>query len=93
QMVALLGPFSHVISAEAPAGGTTTIGVTPEEALAAGVTIERDPSAESAPAAPAKKPATRISKETIAAEKQAAAEAERKAQPRPRSPRGGDAPF
>ncbi|MEP7099312.1 MAG: hypothetical protein ABI781_02310, partial [Burkholderiales bacterium] len=92
QLVALLSPFTHVIAADAAvAPGETTVGITPEDALAAGVTIQRDPSAP-APA-PVKKIATRISKESMAAEKQAAAEAERKSAPRPRSPRGGDAPF
>jgi myo-inositol-1(or 4)-monophosphatase len=90
QLVALLQPFTHVIAADAAvAPGETTVGITPEDALAAGVKIERDPSAP----APVKKVATRISKESMAAEKQAAAEAERKSAPRPRAPRGGDAPF
>ena len=90
QLVALLQPFTHVIAADAAvAPGETTLGITPEDALAAGVTIARDPAAP----APVKKVATRISKESMAAEKQAAAEAERKAAPRPRGPRGGDAPF
>ena len=96
QLVALLSPFTHVIAADAPvAPGATTVGITPEEALAAGVSIERDPGAPAHAPAPVKKLATRISKESMAAEKQAAAEAERKA-PRPhstRAPRGGDAPF
>jgi len=96
QLVALLSPFTHVIAADAPvAPGATTVGITPEEALAAGVSIERDPGAPAPAPAPVKKLATRISKESMAAEKQAAAEAERKA-PRPhstRAPRGGDAPF
>ena len=90
QMVALLSPFTHVIAADAAvAPGESTVGVTPEDALAAGVTIQRDPSTP----APLRKVATRISKESMAAEKQAAAEAERKSAPRPRAPRGGDAPF
>ncbi len=89
QLVALLSPFTHVISAEAAvAPGETTVGITPEDALAAGVTIARDPSAP----APVKRAATRISKESMAAEKQAAAEAERKA-PRARAPRGDNSPF
>ena len=90
QLVGLLAPFSRVIAADAPAGGTagTSLGLTPEEALAAGVAIERDPEAP----VPVKKAATRISKESMAREKQAAADAERKP-PRARGPRGGDAPF
>ena len=94
QLVGLLSPFSRVIAADAPAGAETTIGLTPEDALAAGLTIQRDPAAAvSVPAAapaPAKKAATRISKESMAREKQATADADRKA---PRAPRRGDAPF
>ena len=90
QLVALLSPFTHVIAADAVvAPGEATVGITPEDAFAAGVTIHRDPSTP----APARKVATRISKESMAAEKEAAAEAERKSAPRPRAPRGGDAPF
>ncbi|HZT55201.1 MAG TPA: inositol monophosphatase family protein, partial [Burkholderiaceae bacterium] len=75
QLVALLSPFTHVIAADAAlAPGETSVGITPEAALAAGVTIQRDPGAP----APARKAATRISKESMAAEKQAAADAERK---------------
>ncbi len=98
QLVGLLKPFSRVIAADPLAGAPTTVGITPEQALAAGVAIERDPPggtpAPTEAAAPLalKKPATRISKETMAREKQAIAEADRKP-PRPRSQRGGDAPF
>jgi myo-inositol-1(or 4)-monophosphatase len=101
QLVSMLAPFTQIARADAPvAPGHSTLGITPEDALAAGVEIARDPSspaktvdAAEAPApAPPKRPATRISKESMAAEKQAAADAERKP-PRPRSPRGGDAPF
>jgi myo-inositol-1(or 4)-monophosphatase len=98
QLVGLLKPFSRVIAADPLAGAASTVGVTPEQALMAGVAIERDPQRDpstpteaAAPLAP-KKPATRISKETMAREKQANAEADRQT-PRPRSPRGGDAPF
>ncbi len=91
QLVGLLGPFTHVIAPDAPSHGASTVGVTPEEALAAGVTIERDPQAPAAPPA-ARKVATRISKESMAREKQAAADAERKP-PRARPNGGGDAPF
>lgn len=94
QLVGLLNPFTRVIAADALAGAETTLGLTPEDALAAGVTIERDPevATAAAPVAPVKKAATRISKESMAREKQAAADADRKP-PRARSPRGGDAPF
>ncbi|MES2099904.1 MAG: inositol monophosphatase family protein [Pseudomonadota bacterium] len=94
QLVALLSPFTHVIAADAAvAPGETTVGITPEAALAAGVRIERDASGDTPAPAPVKRVATRISKETMAAEKQAAAEVDRKSAPRPRGPRGGDAPF
>jgi hypothetical protein len=93
QLVAMLGPFSRVIAPDAPAGAdTSTLGLTPEDALAAGVAIERDPDAATKAAAPVKKPATRITKESMAREKQAAADAERKP-PRARAPRGSDTPF
>jgi myo-inositol-1(or 4)-monophosphatase len=92
QLVGLLNPFTRMIAADALGGAETTLGVTPEEALAAGVAIERDPEAASAAPAPVKKAATRISKESMAREKQAAADADRKP-PRARSPRGGDSPF
>ena len=89
QLVGLLSPFTRVIAADVLGGAETTLGLTPEEALAAGVTIERDPSAAvAAPAAaPVKKAATRISKESMAREKQAAVDAERKP-PRPRAETG-----
>jgi myo-inositol-1(or 4)-monophosphatase len=91
QLVTLLSPFSRVISNDdtAPAGALKPAAVTPESALAAelGVVPEAAPAA-----APVKKAATRISKDSMAREKQAAADADRKT-PRARSPRGGDTPF
>ena len=92
QLVGLLNPFSRVIAADAHAGAATTPHLTPEDALAAGVAIDPEPDAAAATPAPVKKIATRISKESMAREKQAAADAERKP-PRARAPRGGDAPF
>jgi len=92
QLVTMLGPFSRVIAPEAPASADTTLGLTPEDALAAGVVIAPDPDATPKAPAPVKKPATRISKESMAREKQATADAERKP-PRARAPRGGDTPF
>jgi myo-inositol-1(or 4)-monophosphatase len=92
QLVGMLGPFSRVIAPDAPAAAETTLGLTPEDALAAGVAIERDPDTTTKAAAPVRKPATRISKESMAREKQATADAERKP-PRARAPRGGDTPF
>ena len=90
QLVAMLGPFSRVIAADALAGTETPPGLTPEDALAAGVAIERDPAA--AAPAPVKKLATRISKDSMARAKQAATDTDR-GPPRARGPRGGDAPF
>ena len=91
QLVALLSPFTHVIAAEATAAASTpgnaSLGVTPEAALAASVAAPQDLTA----AMPAKKVATRISKQSMAAEKQAAADAERKS-PGSR-PRRDDSPF
>jgi myo-inositol-1(or 4)-monophosphatase len=92
QLVSLLSPFSRVIANETALANGGPVGlVTPEQALAMelGTTVE---SASEAPAvvAPVKKVATRISKESMAREKQVAAEAERKSAPRPRSPRAGE---
>ncbi|MES2227460.1 MAG: inositol monophosphatase family protein [Pseudomonadota bacterium] len=91
QLVGLLSPFTHVIAPDAATPGDSAIGLTPADALAAGVAIERDP--DTAPPAPVKKSATRIGKDVIAREKQAAADADRSKPPRARSPRRGDAPF
>ena len=93
QLVTLLSPFSRVIAADtAPTVGPKPVvaAATPESALAAELGIEAPEPA--APPAPVKKAPTRISKDSMAREKQAAAEAERKA-PRARTPREGDAPF
>jgi myo-inositol-1(or 4)-monophosphatase len=91
QLVGLLSPFSRVISTEPAAAVESAPGASAEEAFAAGVSPSVEPVA-AAPATAAKKPATRISKESMALEKQAAADAERKA-PRARAPRGDDSPF
>jgi len=95
QLVALLAPFTRVIapdtSAPAAAGDAAIVpAVTPAAALAAELGMAPEPAA--VPAAPVKKAPTRISKESMAREKQAAGDADRKP-PRPRAPRGGDAPF
>ena len=100
QLVAMLSPFTRVLADTPAAGvgpGTMTeaapAGLTPEAALIAGVDVAHDEAAVAPASAPLKKPATRISKESMAREKEAAAEAERKAAPRPRAPRRNDAPF
>ncbi len=92
---------------EQPAGpdaGLLTPELTPETALLAGMQaagpteVHAEPAIATSPAkadaltAPVRKPAVRISKESMAREKQAAADADRKP-PRPRAPRAGDAPF
>lgn len=69
QLVALLKVFSQIAPAEprAAAQGASTLGVTPEDALAAGFAIQRDPAApppEPAPA-PIRKTVTRIRKEDV----------------------------
>jgi myo-inositol-1(or 4)-monophosphatase len=97
QMVALLSPFSRVIASDAvvgsdAAGGEAGSVVTPESALAAGLASEPGAAAGDPAPAPAKRAATRISKESMAREKQASVDADRKP-PRARTPRGGDAPF
>ncbi|CAN5258428.1 hypothetical protein BH11PSE9_BH11PSE9_08950 [soil metagenome] len=99
QLVTLLSPFTRMLSDEpAAAGESPKPSLTPEAALAAqlagdtGDGQKTEPTEEAAPAVVKKAP-TRISKESMAREKQAAAEAERKSPaPRPRAPRG-DAPF
>ena len=89
-----------------PAGPDVSA-LTPESALAAGVLtgvqaeVRAEPPATTIATgaveaatltAPVKKAAVRISKESMAREKQASADAERKP-PRTRAPRAGDAPF
>jgi myo-inositol-1(or 4)-monophosphatase len=85
QLVTLLSPFSRVIAEDdAVPSGAAKVGVaTPESALAAELGVVPEPAA----IAPVKKAATRISKDSMAREKQAAADAERK------PPRRGGAPF
>ena len=97
QLVALLSPYTHVIApdathADAPKDEPFAGAATPESALIAGLEAELVVAADSAPAAPVRKAAVRISKESMAREKQASAEDERKL-PRRRTPRPGDAPF
>ena len=96
QLVGLLSPFSRVIEkddAVTTAVQASAPALTPETALATGLArgVEVPVETASTPA-PVKRPAVRISKESMAREKQAAIEADRKP-PRPRAPRGGDAPF
>jgi myo-inositol-1(or 4)-monophosphatase len=92
QLVTLLSPFSRVIANEtALAGGGPTGLLTPEQALAMELGTDPEGGIDSpAVAAPAKKVATRISKESMAREKQAASDAERKSAPRSRAPRADD---
>jgi myo-inositol-1(or 4)-monophosphatase len=96
QLVALLSPFSRVIANDTLSGGgaagsDAAHALTPESALASGLVSESGAAGESvATPAPAKKVATRISKESMAREKQAAADADHKPA---RAPRRGDAPF
>ena len=97
QLVALLSPFSRVIANDAVSSGDAASGglahaITPESALAAGLASDDGAASATVAPAPAKKAATRISKESMAREKQANAEADRKP-PRARAPHGGDAPF
>jgi myo-inositol-1(or 4)-monophosphatase len=93
QLVTMLSPFSRVIAAEtALAAGAPAGLLTPEQALALELGTDADSAAEPAAAPAPVKKATRISKETMAREKQAASEAERKSAPRTRSPRAGDTP-
>ena len=108
QLVTLLSPYTHVIAADAAGlegqpAGTGASPLTPESALVAGVQAEvraepvepviaTDAAEAATLTAPVKKTAVRISKESMAREKQAAADAERKP-PRARGPRAGDAPF
>jgi len=86
QLVPLLSPFSRVITdTDTLTGGhpvPPAAAATPEAALAAELGIE--PAAP--PAAPVRKPAVRISKDAMAREKQAAADADQKP-PRARTPR------
>jgi len=85
QMVPLLSQFSRVITeTDTLTGGLPVVPVaalTPAAALAAELGVP----AEAPAAAPVRKAAVRISKDTMAREKQAAADAERP--PRARSPR------
>jgi myo-inositol-1(or 4)-monophosphatase len=95
QLVAMLSPYTQVMAAEhAPAADAQeAIDITPESALATELGLVAPPAADIAPAAaPPRKAATRISKESIAREKQAAADTARKP-PRSRTPREGDASF
>ena len=107
QLVALLSPYTHVLAAdgvglEAVPADAAASRLTPESALVAGLQAEApaEPAATNAATAaiaahistPVKKPAVRISKESMAREKQAAADADRKP-PRARVPHTGDAPF
>jgi myo-inositol-1(or 4)-monophosphatase len=100
QLVGLLSPFTRVIantpSASSHAGAAAAAShgtddeidaVTPESALAAELGIE-----PAAATAPAKKVATRISKESMAREREAASVVAAKA-PRARAPRGGGSRF
>ncbi len=92
QLVQLLKPFTRVITMDAPAAasGTTLsaivdpVEMTPEQALPGGV-------APTAPT-PVRKAPTRITKDTMQRERQAAADAEPKPV-RKRSTPGGSAPF
>ena len=91
QLVALLSPYTRVIAADgakpdgAEDGDAASGALTPESALIAGLGAEAAAGPEAPPAAPVKKAAVRISKESMAREKQANADAERKP-PRARSP-------
>jgi myo-inositol-1(or 4)-monophosphatase len=92
QLVGLLSPFSRVIVPDDAGAEPSTVGVTPEAALAAGVVMAPDSAvATAAVVAQPRKTATRISKESMAREKQAAADAERRT-PGARTPRGGGQP-
>jgi myo-inositol-1(or 4)-monophosphatase len=88
QLVTLLSPFSRAIAAETALANGAPVGLlTPEQALAVELGADPQTFAEPAVAAPpVKRAATRISKESMAREKQAAGDAERKT-PRARSPR------
>ncbi len=91
QLVTLLSPYTRMLAHDEVAVGAARSTVTPETALAAGVAAESGVAVD-ADAAPAKKVPVRISKESMAREKQAASDAGRKP-PRARAPREGDAPF
>ncbi len=97
QLVAMLGKFTRVIAHDEAAAVDAVSGATPESALAHALGVDRNAPAEAtsdaatAPA-PAKKAPVRISKESMAREKQATLDADRKS-PQPRAPRRGDAPF
>ncbi len=90
QLVQLLSPFTRVIAKDVPAASATTplsaivdpVELTPEQALAG---------SEAVPA-PARRAPTRITKDTMQRERQAAADAEPKPV-RKRSTPGGSAPF
>jgi len=92
QLVALLTPYTRIIAADGAKpdgvrdGDVASGALTPESALIAGLGAEAAAGPDAAPAAPVKKAAVRISKENMAREKQASADAERKP-PRARSPR------
>ena len=92
QLVALLTPYTRIIAADGAKpdgvrdGDVASGALTPESALIAGLGTEAAAGPDAAPAAPVKKAAVRISKENMAREKQASADAERKP-PRARSPR------
>jgi myo-inositol-1(or 4)-monophosphatase len=93
QLVSMLAPFSRVIANEAALAAGAPAGLlTPEQALAVELGTELETIAETtvAATAPVKKAATRISKESMAREKQAVSDAERKSPPRPRSPRAAN---
>ena len=92
QLVSLLSPYTRVIAAdgakpdEAKDADATRDTLTPESALIAGLGDDAVAGSEATAAAPVKKAAVRISKESMAREKQAVADAERKP-PRARAPR------
>ncbi|MDP9046450.1 MAG: inositol monophosphatase [Pseudomonadota bacterium] len=90
QLVALLAPFSHMIPPDTAGLGPAAVGHTPEQALAAAAAGAPQTPPDALPSAP-RKPATRISKDAMAREKQSAAQAEAKP-PRQRSSRRDDAP-
>ena len=96
QLVTLLSPHTRVITAEHTAARERANARTPEAALAADLAADADAVAvavdtAAASAALVKKAPVRISKDSMARERQAALDAEPKQ--RPRAPRRGDAPF
>jgi len=94
QLVQLLSPYTRVIATDEAKHGDAAddyaaSALTPESALIAGLQAQAGAENETAPVpAPVKKAAVRISKESMAREKQAGADAERKV-PHARAPRGG----